>query len=82
MHPSIDEEQLAASLDDVWRTPVRIKNKFRIKGHSEWVAEALTRLADAGRIERKVEETKGIRKGRGAVFRAQTFETFRRLQAQ
>lgn len=79
MRHAVDDEHIVSALDDVWRTPKRIKDKFRIRGSSDDVAIALTRLAADGRLERKVEPTKGIR-ARGARVRVQMLETFRRLQ--
>ncbi|MCC8945981.1 hypothetical protein H8A97_12950 [Bradyrhizobium sp. Arg62] len=78
MHLPVDDERLIAALDDTWRTAQSIK--FRVKGSAEDVAAALVRLAGTGRVERKVEPTKGTCRALGGGTRVLTLATFRRLQ--
>jgi len=57
---------ICASLDDEWRSPQGIKNRFRIKGEVLEIHRTLALLADDGRIERLAEPTRyGVRRTRG-----------------
>ena len=80
VHAVIDEVNLMASLDDTWRTPISVKRKFKIPGEARLVAAALDRLARAGHIERRTEETKARRRGIRQDHKPIRIEFFRRRQ--
>ena len=80
MSPAVDEVYLAASLDDVWRTPLAIKRKFKILGETQSVAAVLGRLAKTGRIEQRLQVTGAVRRGVRQDHKAISIEFFRRRQ--
>jgi hypothetical protein len=76
----IDDSAITARLDNTWRTVSCIKNKLGLKGDSEMISDALRRLAEAGVIERLMQDTatpKSHRTG-GGFF---SIEYYRRRQA-
>ena len=79
----IDEYNLAASLDDEWRSPSVIKRMSQIRGRIRDAADALRRLAEAGAIERMTRDTGHCHLrvvGNGLYFRPFKLEFYRRCQ--
>jgi hypothetical protein len=52
-------------LDDTWRTPAQIRNRLREPATSAALVDALERLADAGRINRRLLDTKARKRAGG-----------------
>lgn len=54
---AIDEAELIDALDNEWRSPAQIRARVGLQTWSAVVADALERLADVGKIDRRSQDT-------------------------
>jgi len=65
----MDDQLIAACLDETWRTIAHIRNRLGIDiGRVGQLASMLQRLADKGLIDRYVQETTAPKRGGGNLI--------------
>jgi hypothetical protein len=75
----LDDEVVADSLDDTWRTVPEVKRLLLESRPAEEVSAALRRLARAGKIEKREHSTKVPKYRTTAPARVFKIEYYRRL---